>query len=87
LRTTTTHFVFRQHPKFVQRSRHEKYLLRLLNDAPDLQEKLAPLLKEVGGPDKRVKIMILTLGNIDIFLNFICSSLKAVSAHQEIRAA
>lgn len=67
----------------VNRKKHEKFLLDLFNNLPSLEKDAEAILRQAskGKDDKRVMIMCMNQGDVDMLLNFLCS---ARDAHVDI---
>ena len=64
-------------PLPVNRHKHEKFLLDLLTHLPDLEKEAKTFFEKVVDAKKRVMVMALNEGDIDMLVNFVCSAKHA----------
>lgn len=54
--------------------KHEEFLFALYKNLADLEKEAGEFLKKAADADKRVMIMALNEGDIDMLMNFVCSA-------------
>jgi len=64
-------------PKMTHMRSQEGFLLELFSNLPDLEEKAGALFARAADSQKRLLIMALNEGDVDLLVNFVCSARQA----------